>query len=194
MSNGLMCYLIGSGLFLSSIGVGVYKAYNSPRSVYHRQRYERHEKWLTEVLRDPNREYGEYQALVELDATREEFAIYEKICSLIIDNNPKLNEIEKTAYLRLIQRIISTMPYDCKIPMFSLNDEDFTLSSEQERIKKEIKEFMVSHGMKFRHDMTMNIQYYELDKLTIDRVNELIKSYENLNGSDDWMPSYSRSA
>ena len=194
MTNGLMCYLIGSGLFLSSIGVGVYKAYNSPRSVYHRQRYERHEKWLTEVLRDPNREYGEYQALVELDATREEFAIYEKICSLIIDNNPKLNEIEKTAYLRLIQRIISTMPYDCKIPMFSLNDEDFTLSSEQERIKKEIKEFMVSHGMKFRHDMTMNIQYYELDKLTIDRVNELIKSYENLNGSDDWMPSYIRSA
>jgi len=194
MTNGLMCYLIGSGLFLSSIGVYVYKDVNSPRTVYHRQRYERHTKWLTEVLRDPNREYGEYQALVLLDATKEELAIYEKICSLIIDNNPKLNEIEKTDYLRSIQRIISTMPYDCKIPRSSLNDEDFTLSSERKRIKKEIKEFMVSHGMKFRHDMTMNIQYYELDKLTIDRVNEFIEFYEDLNGPDDWMPSYNRSA
>lgn len=194
MTNGLMYYLIGSGLFLSSIGVGVYKASNSPRSVYHRQRYERHEKWLSEVLRDPNREYGEYQALVLLDETKEEFAIYEKICSLIINNNPKLNEIEKTAYLRSIQRIISTMPYDCKIPMCSLNDEDFTLGSERKRIKKEIKEFMVSHGMKFRHDATSGIQYYELDKLTIDRVNIKIKFNENLNGPDDWMPSYIRSA
>lgn len=194
MTNGLMCYLIGSGLFLSSIGVGVYKASNSPRAVYHKQRHERHTKWLSEVLRDPNRKYGEYQALVLLDETKEEFAIYEKICSLIIDNNPKLNEIEKTAYLRSIQRIISTMPYDCKIPRFSLNDEDFTLSSERKRIKKEIKEFMVSHGMKFRHDITMNIQYYELDKLTIDRVNEFIKFYEDLNGPDDRMPSYVGSA
>lgn len=190
MTNGLMCYLIGSGLFLSSIGVGVYKASNSPYSVYHRQRYERHTKWLTEVLRDPNRKYGEYQALVELDETKEEFAIYEKICSLIIDNNPKLNEIEKNAYLRLIQKIISTMPYDCKIPMFSLNDEDFTLSSERERIKKEIKEFMVSHGMKFRHDAASGFPYYELDKLTIDKVNENIKFYENLSGPDDWMLPY----
>ena len=139
-------------------------------------------------------EYGEYQALVELDEAREEFAIYEKICSLIIDNNPKLNEIEKTTYLRSIQRIISTMPYDCKIPRYSLNDEDFTLSSERKRIKKEIKKFMVSHGMKFRHDITMNIQYYELDKLTINKVNEFIKFYEDLNGPDDRMPSYVGSA
>ena len=116
MTNGLMCYLIGSGLLLSSIGVGVYKGVNSPYLVYRKQRYERHTKWLSEVLRDPNRKYGEYQALVELDEAREEFAIYEKICSLIIDNNPKLNEIEKKTYLRSIQRIISTMPYDCKIP------------------------------------------------------------------------------
>ena len=34
MTNGLMCYLIGSGLLLSSIGVGVYKGVNSPYSVY----------------------------------------------------------------------------------------------------------------------------------------------------------------
>lgn len=194
MTNGLMCYLIGSGLFLSSIGVGVYKASNSPRAVYHKQRHERHNKWLSEVLRDPNRKYGEYQALVELDETKEEFAIYEKICSLIIDNNPKLNEIEKTAYLRSIQRIISTMPYDCKIPRFSLNDEDFTLGSERKRIKKEIKKFMVSHGMKFRHDATSGVQYYELDKLTIDKVNEFIEFYEGLNGPDDRMPSYVGSA
>lgn len=194
MTNGLMCYLIGSGLLLSSIGVGVYKGVNSPYSVYRKQRYERHTKWLSEVLRDPNRKYGEYQALVELDEAREEFAIYEKICSLIIDNNPKLNEIEKKTYLRSIQRIISTMPYDCKNPMFSLNDEDFTLGSERKRIKKEIKEFMVSHGMKFRYDITMNIQYYELDKLTINKVNEFIKFYEDLNGPDDRMPSYVGSA
>lgn len=194
MTNGLMCYLIGSGLLLSSIGVGVYKGVNSPYSVYRKQRYERHTKWLSEVLRDPNRKYGEYQALVELDEAREEFAIYEKICSLIIDNNPKLNEIEKTAYLRSIQRIISTMPYDCKIPRFSLNDEDFTLGSERKRIKKEIKEFMVSHGMKFRHDVTCGVQYYELDKLTIDEVNRKIKFYEELNGPDDRMPSYVGSA
>ncbi len=194
MTNGLMCYLIGSGLLLSSIGVGVYKGVNSPYSVYRKQRYERHTKWLSEVLRDPNRKYGEYQALVELDEAREEFAIYEKICSLIIDNNPKLNEIEKTAYLRSIQRIISTMPYDCKIPRFSLNDEDFTLGSERKRIKKEIKEFMVSHGMKFRHDVTCGVQYYELDKLTIDEVNREIKFYEELNGPDDRMPSYVGSA
>lgn len=194
MTNGLMCYLIGSGVLLSSIGVGVYKGVNSPYSVYRKQRYERHTKWLSEVLRDPNRKYGEYQVLVELDEAREEFAIYEKICSLIIDNNPKLNEIEKTAYLRSIQRIISTMPYDCKIPMFSLNDEDFTLGSERKRIKKEIKKFMVSHGMKFRYDATSGIQYYELDKLTIDEVNRTIKFYEDLNGSDDWMPSYVGSA
>ena len=194
MTNGLIWYLIGSGSLLSSIGVGVYKGVNSPYSVYRKQRYERHTKWLSEVLRDPNRKYVEYQALVELDETKEEFAIYEKICSLIINNNPKLNEIEKTTYLRSIQRIISTMPYDCKIPMFSLNDEDFTLGSERERIKKEIKEFMVSHGMKFRHDITMNIQYYELDKLTINKVNEFIKFYEDLNGPDDRMPSYVGSA
>ena len=194
MTNGLMCYLIGSGLLLSSIGVGVYKGVNSPYSVYRKQRYERHTKWLSEVLRDPNRKYGEYQALVELDEAREEFAIYEKICSLIIDNNPKLNEIEKTTYLRSIQRIISTMPYDCKIPRYSLNDEDFTLSSERKRIKKEIKKFMVSHGMKFRYDATSDIQYYELDKLTIDKVNEFIKFYEDLNGPDDRMPSYVGSA
>ena len=175
MTNGLMCYLIGSGLLLSSIGVGVYKGVNSPYSVYRKQRYERHTKWLSEVLRDPNRKY-------------------EKICSLIIDNNPKLNEIEKKTYLRSIQRIISTMPYDCKIPRYSLNDEDFTLGSERERIKKEIKKFMVSHGMKFRHDITMNIQYYELDKLTINKVNEFIKFYEDLNGPDDRMPSYVGSA
>lgn len=194
MTNGLMCYLIGSGLLLSSIGVGVYKGVNSPYSVYRKQRYERHTKWLSEVLRDPNRKYGEYQALVELDEAREEFAIYEKICSLIIDNNPKLNEIEKTAYLRSIQRIISTMPYDCKIPRYSLNDEDFTLGSERKRIKKEIKKFMVSHGMKFRYDATSGIQYYELDKLTIDEVNRKIKFYEDLNGPDDRMPSYVGSA
>lgn len=194
MTNGLMCYLIGSGLLLSSIGVGVYKGVNSPYSIYRKQRYERHEKWLSEVLRDPNRKYGEYQALVLLDEAREEFAIYEKICSLIIDNNPKLNEIEKTAYLRSIQRIISTMPYDCKIPRFSLNDEDFTLGSERKRIKKEIKKFMVSHGMKFRYDATSGIQYYELDKLTIDEVNRKIKFYEDLNGPDDRMPSYVGSA
>lgn len=194
MTNGLIWYLIGSGSLLSSIGVYVYKASNSPQSVYHKQRHERHTKWLSEVLRDSNRKYGEYQALVELDETKEEFAIYEKICSLIINNNPKLNEIEKTAYLRSIQRIISTMPYDCKIPRYSLNDEDFTPGSERERIKKEIKEFMVSHGMKFRHDITMNIQYYELDKLTINKVNEFIKFYEDLNGPDDRMPSYVGSA
>ena len=72
----------------------------------------------------------------ECRGMEEEFEIYEKICSLIINNNPKLNEIEKTAYLHSIQRIISTMPYDCKIPRFSLNDEDFTINSAQQYFKE----------------------------------------------------------
>lgn len=53
---------------------------------------------------------------------------------------------------------------------------------------------MVSHGMKFRYDATSGIQYYELDKLTIDEVNRKIKFNENLYGSDDRRPSYIGSA
>lgn len=49
MTNGLMCYLIGSGLFLSSIGVGVgvkiYKNEHSNYILYMRERNAKIREW-----------------------------------------------------------------------------------------------------------------------------------------------------
>ena len=81
--------------------------------------------------------------------------------------------------------------------VLSVGDEFFrkkSLKRVNEMIHSGSTVLMVSHGMKFRYDATSGIQYYELDKLTIDEVNRKIKFYEDLNGPDDRMPSYVGSA
>ena len=116
MTNGLMCYLIGSGLFLSSIGVGVgvkiYKNEHSNYILYMRERNAKIREWTNGDANSYNENMsGREKAshifgvlsrvgrLRDLEDNKEELAKYDKFCELIILNNKKINYDTKLKYI-----------------------------------------------------------------------------------------------
>ena len=192
MTNGLMCYLIGSGLFLSSIGVGVgvkiYKNEHSNYILYMRERNAKIREWTNGDANSYNENMsGREKAshifgvlsrvgrLRDLEDNKEELAKYYKFCELIILNNKKINYDTKLKYISHIRNLISTVHvnYDPDLSFKFLVDEMI-------KIRKEIKEFMVSHGMKFRRDVVEDYPFYDLNELTIDKINDKINSYDKV--------------